>query len=1037
VAGILPYALHHRLLTAVLGLGLVALGLWSFQQLKVEAYPDISDTGVVVITVSPGNASEDVEKQVTIPIERALNNVPRVIARRSRTIFGLSVVELTFADGSDDYFARQLVLEKLRDVALPDGVAPTLGPLSTGISEFYRYVLEGDGYDEMALREVQDWIIVPRLSQVEGVADVVSFGGLVKQYQIQVDPFALQKYNLTIADVARTVEANNRNAGGALVSSGQQAMVVRGVGLIESEDDISQIALKESNGVPILLHDIASVSIRSAPQTGIFGLNDRSGGVEGIVLMRRWENPTEVLRAIHAAVDDLNASRLPAGVRIVPIHDRTELVQSTLRTIARTLTEALIIVTLVLSLTLGSVRAAFLTAVTIPLSLLFAFLCMYLAGIPANLLSLGAIDFGIIVDGNLVMVQHILRRLGERQRDPHERTIQDTIRRAAIEMQRPVFFSLVIIIAAYLPLFTLERVERRLFTPMAYTVCFALLGALVLALTLVPVLATWVFRREARTWRNPVLEWLFDRYGRTVAWTLGRARLVVAIGAALVLAGLAVGAAVGTEFLPQLDEGVVWIRSNLPPGISLEESAETAARIRALIRQSPEVQMVMSQSGRNDSGMDPFGPNRNEFLVQPHPYAMWPSGKTKRDLVRELADRLNTHIPGATFNITQPIIDTSTEIATGSSADLAVIITGPDLSELRRLAGEMVEVVRTIRGAADTSIEQEADQPQLRIAVDRAVLARYGLNVTDVQEVIELAIGGRAVGAVFEGERRFDVSVRYTPDARSDPTTIGQMLVNTPTGGRVPLAQLARIETVRGPSIIARRENVRQVTVRTNIRDRDQGGFVSEAQAKVAEAVKLPADYRIVWGGQFENLERARDRLAIILPVTILIVFGLLFVAFGSVRDASLVLVNVPFSLIGGLLALYLRGINLSVSAAVGFVTLFGVAVMGGLLYVAEINRRLGERGISLRDAVVSGATSQVRPMFMLIIVAMLGMIPAAIATGIGSDIQRPLATVIVGGLASTLLLTLMILPSLYYVTAGPRYRASRVAELFDDKDED
>jgi cobalt-zinc-cadmium resistance protein CzcA len=586
-----------------------------------------------------------------------------------------------------------------------------------------------------------------------------------------------------------------------------------------------------------------------------------------------------------------------------------------------------------------------------------------------------------------------------------------------------------------LPLFTLERVERRLFTPMAYTVCFALLGALILALTLVPVLATWVFRHGARTWRNPVLEWLFDRYERAVRWSLGRARLVVMAGAALVVAGLAVGAAVGTEFLPQLDEGVIWIRSNLPPGISLEESAETAARIRALIRQSPEVQMVMSQSGRNDSGMDPFGPNRNELLVQPHPYARWPSGKTKRDLVRELAGRLNTHIPGATFNITQPIIDTSTEIATGSSADLAVIITGPDLSVLRRLAGEVLEAVRTIRGAADTSIEQEADQPQLRISVNRAVLGRYGLHISDVQEVIELAIGGRAVGAVFEGERRFDVTVRYTPEARSDPATIGQMLMNTPTGGRVPLGQLARVETVRGPSIIARRENERQVTVRTNIRDRDQGGFVSEAQARVAAAVELPADYRIVWGGQFENLERARARLAIILPVTILIVFGLLFVAFGSVRDAALVLVNVPFSLVGGILALYLRGINLSVSAAVGFVTLFGVAVMAGLLYVAEINRRLDAQGTPLQDAIVSGAKSQVRPMFMLIIVAMLGMIPAAIATGIGSDIQRPLATVIVGGLASTLLLTLLVLPSLYYVTAGPRYQAARIAELLDDQD--
>src|SRR5262245_2356248 len=1017
--GLLPYALHHRLLTLVLGVSLAALGLWSFQQLKVEAYPDISDTSVVVIALYPWNASEEVEQQVTIPIERALNNVPHVIARRSRAIFGLSVVELTFADGTDDYFARQVVLEKLRDVVLPNGVTPTLGPLSTGISEFYRYVLIGETQSEIRLREIQDWIIAPRLAQVEGVADVVTFGGLVKEYHVEVDPLALEKYKLTVAAVAQAVEQNNRNAGGALVSSGQQAMVIRGVGRIQTSSDVEHIKLTSARGVPVLLEDVADVSIGAAPRTGIFGINEHAGGVEGVVLMRRWENPSEVLDAIHDAVDDLNARRLPKGVQIVPIHDRTTLVSNTLHTIGRTLTEALVIVVLVLSLALGNVRAALLTAVTIPLSLLFAFLCMHAAQIPANLLSLGAIDFGIIVDGNLVMVQHVLRRLAERDGSPHRGSVDDTIRRAATEMQRPILFSLLIIIAAYLPLFALQRVERRLFTPMAYVVCFALVGALLLSLTLVPVLATWLFRRGAATWRNPVLEWVFARYALIIRWTLGHAWTVIGVAAVLVAGALALAGAVGTEFLPPLDEGVIWIRSNLPPGISLEESAQTARRIRELIRQSPEVEMVMSQTGRNDSGMDPFGPNRNEFLVQPYPYRAWKSAKNKAQLVEELSRRLTTNIPGGTFNITQPIIDTSTEIATGSSADLAVIISGPDLTTLRRLAGEVLAVVKRVDGAADTSIEQEADQPQLRIGIDRTELARYGLNIGDVQDVIELALGGRAVGAVFEGQRRFDLTVRYVAGARSDPLATAQILVGTPSGGRVPLGQLARIETVRGPSIIARRGNERQVTVRTNIRGRDQGGFVADAQASVAKEVSLLPGYRVSWGGQFENLARARARLALILPITILIVFALLFVAFASARDAALVLVNVPFSLVGGILALYLRGIHLSVSAAVGFITLFGVAVMGGLLYVAEINRRMSEPGTSLADAVVSGATSQVRPMFMLILVAMLGMMPAALATGIGSDIQRPLATVIIGGLLSTLFLTLLVLPSLYYVAGG------------------
>ena len=801
--------------------------------------------------------------------------MPHVIARRSRTIFGLSVVELTFADGTDDYFARQLVLEKLRDVALPEGVTPTLGPLSTGISEFYRYVIEGDGYDDMALRELQDWVIAPRLAQVAGVAEVVTFGGLVKQYQIEVDPLALEKYKLTIAEVAQAVEMNNRNAGGALVSSGQQAMVVRGVGLIQSVPDVQNIALKAKDGVPVLLRDIGRVSIGAAPQTGIFGLNDRVGGVEGIVLMRRWENPSDVLAAIHEAVDDLNANRLPQGVRIVPIHDRTELVANTLRTISRTLTEALVIVILVLSLTLGSVRAALLTAITIPLSLLFAFVCMHLAGIPANLLSLGAIDFGIIVDGNLVMVQHILRRLGRTRRRRHaERTVDDTIRRAAIEMQRPIFFSLVIIIAAYLPLFTLERVERRLFTPMAYTVCFALLGALVLALTLVPVLATWVFRHGARTWRNPVLEWMFDRYEAAVRWTLAHARLVIGTGSAPSWCWPGAGGA-RRDRVPaaarrrrdldsvepaagDLARRIGGDRRPHPathPTVAGSQDGHVAERPKRLrhgpVR--PESERVPDRAAsvfhvavRQDEARSRAG--AGAAAQQPHP---------GRDLQHHAAD--HRHVHGDCHRLVR---------RSGGHHHRSRSVV------LRRLAGEVLEVVRTVPGAADTSIEQEADQAQLRLAVDRAVLARYGLNISDVQDVIELAIGGRAVGAVFEGERRFDVTVRYVPEARTDPAAIGQILVATPSGGRVPLGQLARVETVRGPSIIARRENERQITVRTNIRDRDQGGFVSEAQDKVAAAVTLPAGYRVSWGGQFENLARARARLALILPVTILIVFA-------------------------------------------------------------------------------------------------------------------------------------------------------------------
>ena len=737
--------------------------------------------------------------------------------------------------------------------------------------------------------------------------------------------------------------------------------------------------------------------------------------------MRRWENPSEVLSLIKDAVAELNRTQLPSGVQIVPIHDRTDLVNNTLHTVRRTLTEALLIVVTLLLFTFGSVKAAVLTAITIPLSLLFAFTCVYFQGIPGNLLSIGALDFGIIVDGTLVMVEHIVHRLSEREMNQSSpRGPFETIRDAALEIERPIFFSLLIIICAYIPLFTLERVERRLFTPMAFTVCYALIGSLLLTLTLIPALATYLFRHGAKHWENPLLAWVFNRYEEVIRWTIPRAKWVVLSGLAIVAAALSIAPLVGTEFLPQLDEGVIWIRANLAPGISLAKSAETAEAMRSIIRQSSEVKMVMSQSGRNDSGTDPFGPNRNELLIEMHPYNTWPPGKRKADLVEELSRKLRSEIPGSTFNFTQPIIDTSTEIATGSSADLAVIISGQDLGELRRQATRTLDILRQIRGASDVSIEQEADQPQLRIRIKRQEAARYGIKMSDIEDIIELAIGGRAIGTVFEGERRFDITARYIPEARSDATAIGNLLVPAASGSRIPLSQLAEIEVRNGATIIARRENKRAITVRTNIRGRDQAGFVDEAQNRFASEVKLPDGYQVVWGGQFENLERARKRLQAIIPITVAIIFGLLFTAFGSVRDASLVLLNVPFSLVGGIIALYLRGISFSVSAAVGFVTLFGVAVMSGLLYISEIARRRVELGVSLEQAVVEGARAQVRPAILLILVALLGMIPAATATGIGSDVQRPLATVIVGGLLSTLLLTLLVLPSLYYV-AGRR----------------
>jgi cobalt-zinc-cadmium resistance protein CzcA len=677
---------------------------------------------------------------------------------------------------------------------------------------------------------------------------------------------------------------------------------------------------------------------------------------------------------------------------------------------------------LVLFLFLGSLKAALLTAITIPLSLLFAFVCMHFTGIPANLLSLGALDFGIIVDATLVMVEHILHTLQEREKHGARRSIMDAIRDAALEVERPIFFSLMIIISAYIPLFTLERVERRLFTPMAFTVCYALLGSMLLALTLIPVLATYLFRNGAHAWENAMLRILGKLYQKTLRVAVQRPLIVVLLSGAVVLAAFGLATALGSEFLPQLDEGVIWVRAVLPPGISIDKSAEIATQVRKILAQSPEVKLTSSQSGRNDAGTDPYGPNRNEVFVALQPYETWKPGLTKADLVERFSKQLNEQIPGAAFSFTQPIIDNVTEAVTGSAADLAVILTGPDLKVLRATAQDVLEVIRKVPGAADTAIEQEADQAQLQIRVDRQQVARYGINVRDVQDVIALAIGGQSVTTMFEGERRFDITVRYSPEYRRDITTIGNILIPTREGGRVPLAQLAEIKVVNGASIIARRENRRQITVRTNIRGRDQGSFVSEAQKQFDSAIKLPVGYRVDWGGQFENLQRARKRLTVILPITIAIIFVLLFFMFGSPVDAGLVMMNVPFSLVGGILFLYMRGINLSVSAAVGFISLFGVAVMSGVLVVAEINRRRrSDPDLGLSDAVIQGSLAQMRPVLMMVLVALLGMVPAARASGIGSDVQRPLATVVVGGLLSTLLLTLVALPSLYMLFGRQR----------------
>jgi len=1017
------FSLRQRYLVLALAGLLLLGGWWSWNSLKLEAYPDVADTEVAIITQYDGRAAEEVEQQITIPIERAVNAVPRVLNRRSRTIFGLSIVKLTFQEGTDDFFARQQVLEKLRDADLPQGVAPTLAPLSTPVGEIFRYVVEGDtAFSSMQLRELQDWVVTPKLLQAPGVTDITNFGGRVRQYNVVIDPARLQKFGLTIQQLADAISANNGSTGGNVIRSGASQLAVRVVGRIARREDLERIVISTQKGVPLFLRDVASIETGFLPPSGVLGFTnvakheDVDDGVEGIVLMRRGENPSDVLNEVKKRIGELNAGLLPRNVHVRVLYDRADLVAATLSTVARTLAEGLTIVAVVLVLFLGDLRLAVAVAITIPLSLCGAFVLMKLTGIPANLLSLGAIDFGIIVDASVVVVEAIARSLTHASDAERARGNRRSIYSATAEVRRQIVFAVSIIVLAFLPLFTLQRVEGKLFRPMAFTLSFAIATSLVLALTIVPVACSLLLGKNYHERHNPVLHWLSTRYRAAVTYMLRRPVPVLAAAALIVVAALGAARSLGTEFLPELDEGGFNIRTILPSGIALDEARQYPRQVRAVISQFSEVKTIISALGRNDDGTDPYGPSRIETLVSLQPYASWTTGRNKEQLLRELQARLERQMPGASFSFSQPILDNVSESVTGSAADLAVIISGNDPAILRRTANQVLAVVEKVRGASESGLEQEGAQTQLLIDVDREALARYGINIRDVNIVIDLAIAGRPVSQVYEGERRFDIALRYTRAARSSVSAIENLQILSSNGSRIPLGQVAHVRLVEGQTLIARDNGVRQVGVRTNVRDRDQGSFVEEARAKVEATVKVPEGYSIRWGGQFENLTRAKGRLTLVVPITIVLIFGLLFILFdNSLRDASIVLTNVPFALVGGVAALLLRDINFSVSAGVGFISLFGVAVMSGVLLVSYINILRHERLMKLRAAVIEGAATQFRPILMMMTVALIGLIPAARAEGIGSDIQRPLASVIVGGLLSALVLTIFAMPVLYF----------------------
>jgi len=1009
--------LVHRPAWALVPALLIAVaGIAAFRQLSIDAYPDISPQVVMVISTYPGRATEEVERQVTIPIELAMGSVPRLTSIRSRTIFGLSVVELMFEEHTDPYFARQRVQERLTGLTLPTGVESELGPLATAYGEIYRYQIVSDrGHDLMELRTVNDWVVIPRLVRTPGIAEVINFGGHSKQYTVTILPPQLERFGLTLQDVVDAVQANNANAGGSVIQRGSMSFVVRGRGSFQEISDIESTVVNTVDGTPVYLRDLATIVFDSAVPTGIFSKDRQGEGVEGIVLLRRGENPSRALERVTAEVERINATAMPPGIRVQPFYDRSFLIDNTLHTVAHSVLMGVSLVLMVLLLFLGSPTMALLVVITIPFSLLFALVLMYLTGIPIGLLSIGAIDFGILVDGAVILVDNIGRRLSRPADDAVD--VRGTILGATREVERPIFFSMLMIITAYLPLLTLTSIEGLLFRPMALTVVFALLGAVGCTLLVLPPLSAILLRKGYEDFENSLLSRARPLYSVMLRRLIHRP-LAVALAAGIAVAAVCVTVLprLGTEYLPYLDEGVIWIRANFPEGTAVQQTAEFGRQIREILLENPDIAFVTAQAGRNDSGTDPFPPSRLELLVGPKPRDQWAS-PNKRDLLDQLGGRLRAEFPTSRFNFTQPIIDSVTEDTNGTSADLAVQLTGADLDELLKLATTTRAIVRSVPGAVDVNIEQEGPQPQLIVEPDRALCASYDVRIEDVNQLINVALGGEPVGILYEGERRFDVVTRFDRQFLTSPEAVGRLPVFSRGGVPVPLAQVARFQLTDGQTIIARDSGQRRLTVRCDIVGRDQGSFVRDVQRRFNEHIELPAGYQVQWLGMFENLDRASRHFAWVIPVTVVLIYILLFFTFGTHREALLVLVSIPFSLIGGAIALYVRGMHLNVSSGVGFAALFGISIMNGVLMVEWISE-LRRQGMATDLAIVQGALDRLRPILMASLVAILGLVPASVATGLGSDVQRPLATVIVWGLVSSCVLTLFVIPSLYGLMA-------------------
>jgi heavy metal efflux system protein len=1018
---IVASSLRQRFLVGLMTLLLVGVGVFSLRRLPVDAYPDLAPPMVEVITQWPGRAAEEVERLITVPVEREMNGIPNLSTIRSISLYGLSDVILTYQNGTDNYFARQQVFNRFSELTLPSGVTPTLSPMSAPSGLIYRYVLQSPDRSPMELKTFEDWVVEPQYKAVPGVADDSGFGGGTMQYQVLLDPSRIASVGLSVAQVETALTANNDNAGGGFYSQGGQFYYVRGLGRIATLEDIGNVVLAVHDGVPILVKDVGRVQIGIAPRLGEFGFQNQDDAVEGVILLRTGEKTQDVLRGVEAKTQELNNEILPKDIKVLPFYDRSNLVSLTTEVVERNLLRGILLVVVVLIFFLYDLRAGLIVATSIPLALLFAFICLDLQHASANLLSIGAVDFGILVDGGVVMVENIFRQIVARK--DSSVSVTQIILEAAAEVDRPLFYSVAVIVAGFLPIYVLSGPSGTLFKPMADTMVFALVGSLLVTLTLLPVLCAWFMRNGVRERRNAAFEAIKSVYTRGLDFCLAHPYGTTLASALLLLGSLLLIPRIGAEFMPHLDEGALWVRATMPYTISFDESSKIAPQVRNVLASFPEVTTVASELGRPDDGTDPTGFFNVEFYVDLKPYSKWTGAyRNKAGLIEAINQKLAA-FPGITFNYTQPAEDAVDEAETGLKSALAVKVFGADLETLQRKGKAIKQILERVRGIKDVTLVQELGQPSLTIKINRERIARYGLNVADINTLIQTAIGGDTATQVVQQEKQFDLIVRLEQQYRDNPEEIGNILVATPAGQQIPLKQFADIEVASGASFIYRQDNSRYIGVQFSVEGRDLAGAVGDAMHQVKEKVSLPQGYRLDWGGEYTEYTASRQQLSVVLPLTLFLIFMLLFALYSNFKFPFITVLGVLLSApVGGIVALWLSGTPFSASSGVGFLALFGVSVQTAIVYISYVNE-LRRGGSDVAVAIRQAAILRLRPIMMTALVAALGLLPVALATGVGTDTQRPFALVIVSGLFTRLLISIFLMPVLYALVARPTDR--------------